>query len=993
MPTGLRRPHPNPPGRRRRDIGRGLGAVAVLALLIAGLPAVVIHFAGLPDPSRPPAWTDIGQLLTGPDTGRLLAVVLAAVFWLAWSAFVVLVLLETFALIGRRQPVRLPAFGPMQELVRTLVACVALLSVPATVSLTSPPASPPMLTAALTPAAAPQHAAAAEHHGAAPEPAAHQPDRPARPAADRTTSSTASRPAAAGLTYQVLAMHDGQRDTLWRIAEQHLRDPLRWPEIFQLNAGRPQPDGAALTDPHWIRPGWLLLLPADATNLPGTPTTASPPAPLAPPPAAGALPTPAPPPSPPSPVAPAAPVAPHRAAPASPIPPTTPAPDRTESQPAARAPSAAERAPLQPTSGPHSSAPPPQHSGPAQGSADGAQQALVATSLASGLAAALLINRQRRRRAYRPRPPQPFAFTAAPPLPAALRRLTTANDFLADDDDDNDDAVPSTAAAGAMEATRYPLKSKSRGDPAAVEVAHRDGTPILLDLLAQPGLFLDGQGAEEVLRSLLVTLLVTSRRYGLTLLVTADVLQALLPGAHSLDAVRVLGTADRAVAQLQTAVLTRTRQFGDVGAADLTGYRRRAPEDPMPLLVLVTGALSRSTRATLDAVLAAGQPLGLAALLLDDRPDEAAGLHISAGGIVTDAAPAALHESLHGAQAFGLSWHEAAAALSVIAEGQVDPAPDPADQHTAATTAPKDTTASNPAPAPLALAAPAAPPAAAPIGVQLLGPYRISAWGQEITTGLRATAKELLAYYLLHPAGATAEAAIDALWPHVSAERGRQRFWTALGNLRSRLREAAGDTGDTGDMGDRGDMRGTGDTGGDIITKVGERYQVQDDVLSADLWAFQAALGDAHRGAGGPSEAGALQRAVELYGGDFADGASWLWAESTRGQLHRSVLDAMVRLAEIHTRAGEHPAAVGWLQRAVELDPYAEEIYRRLITAHVAGGAAEAARATYGQLVGRLADVDLEPDDETVELINRVTRPARRRRAADSRRQPQRPGH
>ena len=164
-----------------------------------------------------------------------------------------------------------------------------------------------------------------------------------------------------------------------------------------------------------------------------------------------------------------------------------------------------------------------------------------------------------------------------------------------------------------------------------------------------------------------------------------------------------------------------------------------------------------------------------------------------------------------------------------------------------------------------------------------------------------------------------------------------------------------------------------------------------DGVLFADLWAFQAALGDAHRAAGGPSEAGVLQRAVELYGGDFADGAGWLWAESTRVQLHRSVLDAMVRLAEIHTQAGEHPAAVGWLQRAVELDPYAEQIYRRLIAAHVANGAAAAARVTYGQLVDRLADVDLEPDDETVELINRMTRPARRRRTADSRQQPQRP--
>jgi len=292
MPTSLRRPHPNPPGRRRGDIGRGLGAVAVLALMIAGLPMLVIHFTGLPNLSQPPGGAEVGQLLTGPDTGRLLAVVLAAVFWLAWSAFVALVLLETFALIGRRQPVRLPAFGPMQELARTLVACVALLSVPATVSLTNPPAAPPTLAVALTPAVR-QHAAP-EHDDAAAKPATHQRDRPAvpaRPAMDRTatTPSTASRPAAVGPTYEVLAMHNGQRDTLWRIAEQHLRDPLRWPEIYQLNAGKPQPDGAALTDPHWIRPGWLLLLPADATGLPAPPTSGNLPAP---PPATGGAPHP-----------------------------------------------------------------------------------------------------------------------------------------------------------------------------------------------------------------------------------------------------------------------------------------------------------------------------------------------------------------------------------------------------------------------------------------------------------------------------------------------------------------------------------------------------------------------------------------------------------------------------------------------------------------------------------------------------------------------------
>src|SRR5690606_12105654 len=44
----------------------------------------------------------------------------------------------------------------------------------------------------------------------------------------------------------------------------HLGDPLRWPEIFELNEGRPQPDGGCLTDAGQLAPGWRLLLPADA---------------------------------------------------------------------------------------------------------------------------------------------------------------------------------------------------------------------------------------------------------------------------------------------------------------------------------------------------------------------------------------------------------------------------------------------------------------------------------------------------------------------------------------------------------------------------------------------------------------------------------------------------------------------------------------------------------------------------------------------------------
>ena len=50
-------------------------------------------------------------------------------------------------------------------------------------------------------------------------------------------------------------------DYLRKIAQDHLGDENRWPEIYALNRGRVQADGRALTDPDLIHIGWRLLLP------------------------------------------------------------------------------------------------------------------------------------------------------------------------------------------------------------------------------------------------------------------------------------------------------------------------------------------------------------------------------------------------------------------------------------------------------------------------------------------------------------------------------------------------------------------------------------------------------------------------------------------------------------------------------------------------------------------------------------------------------------
>ena len=255
-------------------IAKGIAAVVVLALLIVGVPWALWHFIGWPLPHGVPSWSEARRTLEEngiPDEVLLKA--LAVVVWLTWALLVASIVAESAAAIRGRTATHLPLAGPFQAFAGVLVSAVILAAL---TTLTRPvPTRTPSLvaslqrgdpvtsTARLVDVAIPSARASPDGNGAI---------------GGATPTVTAQVP----VVYEVVP-----GDTLWDIAQSHLGDPFRWPEIYNLNKGSPQPDGRALSDPHWIYPGWRFELPsAAAVSAPPAVVPPKPPAPEPPPPPA-----------------------------------------------------------------------------------------------------------------------------------------------------------------------------------------------------------------------------------------------------------------------------------------------------------------------------------------------------------------------------------------------------------------------------------------------------------------------------------------------------------------------------------------------------------------------------------------------------------------------------------------------------------------------------------------------------------------------------------
>jgi predicted ATPase/DNA-binding SARP family transcriptional activator len=155
----------------------------------------------------------------------------------------------------------------------------------------------------------------------------------------------------------------------------------------------------------------------------------------------------------------------------------------------------------------------------------------------------------------------------------------------------------------------------------------------------------------------------------------------------------------------------------------------------------------------------------------------------------------------------------------------------------------------------------------------------------------------------------------------------------------------------------------------DLVLTQGDAILLNPAHLQTDTVVFAEALAQATRG----GTIAPLTTAVDLYRGPFLDGFALpacaefeAWAMQERQSWERRYLDALALLVDDYVARGAYPAAITAAQRALAVDPLAEEMHRQLITLYATAGDRTAALRQFEQCVVLLErELGVSPLPET----------------------------
>jgi DNA-binding SARP family transcriptional activator len=929
---------PQPRRSRGVEIIRALGALLVLAALVGGIPTVLWRLAGWPLPHSLPSLTELRTALTRPLPDDVIANTLVTLTWIWWAHFLVCLLVETVSAVRGRMPGRVPAGWLSQAIAARLIGAILFLVPSANLIQPGAIAAPRPVTA-VTVAAAPS---ADPHMNGATTIHAQEHREPGQQAA--ADEHPVLR------RYVVKAARPGQpHDTLWGIAERHLGDPLRWPEIWQLNRGRPLPDppGGRFSDEDRIWPGQELLLPSDAIDVPPVEPPATPTPPAQPiPPQPPTQPPPAPPPS-------------HTA-------PSVPASPSTTS-------------PQQPTPAPG----PPATSTPAPEHHHGGQLLRIVTGLAGagllavGVIVLLTRMRHRQQRARRPARRIPLPTGTAADVEIALRTAQEPDtarflDFalrtLAHGIHDRDLAAPSIQAvlisSDHLEVRladpsnpapppfqqaapdRWQLDRNTPIDqleasaaqavaplPALITIGQVEGTRVLLNLEAASMVALAGDPVQA--RALL-----DAAAIELATSVWSDYLDLVLVGFGDelgpLERVRHVDTLKDYLPALQRRLQHARQLLNTEGHPSATTARilSDTPDSWTPTIVLCASPPSPTTLARLIDPDTQLHRLPVAVVAVGELSPPAWRIELAAGQATIDA----LDLTVRSLQLTPEAYHAITNLLATAARtDDVAPTTPPYDTIQRPKGAPHLRLVHGHQPTPTT-PADDDQAAAAPLEVRVLGKIDIHG----IPRIQRAKALELIVYLALHRTGVDLERLWEALWPERPLSR--PNLHTTVSVARSHLGDAPDGT--------------------PYLPTVQDGLYKLSPTISVDWTRFQTLTQLAHND---PDRATtALRQALDLVRGTPLESAApggYEWAVVHRTEMESAIGEAAEQLARHYLDANDHSGATWAARRGLLATPYDERLYRQLMLAAYAAGNPSGVDAIMRELI-QVLDAEAEPLDD-----------------------------
>lgn len=699
---------------------RGLLAAALLALLGTGVPWGLWHYVGWPLPHHIPTWTEAGTVLRAPMSTTFLLNTLACVLWTVWCAFGIDVVRTARDMISEASwPAVRGSYGSVHVVAALLVGTVMtalVLNRPESAGRSVPLR---VTTGLLVRPGSFEVASEVVHCGAG----------ALTDAAPEDTDEALQRPPR---TITVRPPEHGIHDSLWRIAVRTMGDGGRWPEIYALNRGRPQPDGDSLTNPDLIRPGWILQVPAHTP-----PTGPSAPGPAAPP-------------------------------------STTPS---TSHQPNPSPPTGTDsNAPRQPG---HEG-----HRGPPLDLPTGGY---VGLGLAALIAAAATAARLRRRARYQGGRGERDELEIAP----VVRALRTAHggevrETVEPSVTTDTGTAPTRPSPDEGPRARTRHREESLPPITGTVAGVHECQSLAWDVARSRGLGLVGSGAMDAIRALLVA--GTPERNQ----TTAGRLEILVPAGDAArlfaenvaaraypSGLRIVEDLDATLSVLEAELLSRAR-----GALDEDTHPTPGKTKEVDLLLIASPAADSDGR--LQALLDNGSSFGVAGVLLGQwRPGRT--LCVGQNGTVS-ADSSSDAEGFTGARLFTVPPPDTRALLDLFRVSEPEGPPTPPDETEATEQAANGGTR--------AVAQPPTAHVLTLVvlgSVQLAYHHPHGEPDKNLAGSLAPKQREILAYLALHRSGARREALTAAIWPDAPSEHPYNSFHATLSQFRRTLRTATHD--------------------------------------------------------------------------------------------------------------------------------------------------------------------------------------------------------